>query len=43
MESSVKDKALVIEFEKMEDLENLQKALKENFGSEIDAELIERK
>ena len=34
------DRELVIEFEKMEDFGDLQKALKEAFGKEIDLELI---
>ena len=37
------DRELVIEFEKMEDLGHLQKALKDHFGDEIDAELISKK
>jgi len=37
------DRELVIEFEKMEDLQNLQKALHEAFGEEVDAELIRKK
>ena len=37
------DRELAVEFEKPEDLENLQKALKEVFGDEIDAELIQKK
>ncbi len=37
------DRELVIEFEKGKDLEDLQKALKENFGNEVDAELIQKK
>jgi hypothetical protein len=37
------DKELVIEFEKTEDFENLQKALQENFGNEVEAELIRKK
>jgi hypothetical protein len=36
------DQELVIEFEKMENLENLQKALEETFKGEVDAELISR-
>ncbi len=37
------DRELVIEFEKMEDFENLQKALEETFREEIDVELIKKK
>lgn len=37
------DKELVIEFEKTEDFQNLQKALQENFGNEVEAELIRKK
>lgn len=37
------DRDLVIEFETMEDFEALQKALKEHFGNEVDAELISKK
>jgi hypothetical protein len=37
------DKELVIEFEKMEDFQNLQKALQEAFGNEVEAELIGKK
>jgi len=37
------DKELVIEFEKMGDFQNLQKALKEAFGQEVEAELISKK
>lgn len=37
------DRELVIEFEKTKDLEDLQKALRENFGNEVDAELIPKK
>ena len=37
------DRELVIEFEKMEDFENLQKILKEDFGKEIEIELICKK
>ena len=37
------DRELAVEFEKPEDLEDLQKALKEVFGDEIDAELIQKK
>ncbi len=36
------DRDLVIEFEKMEDFENLQKALHEAFGKEVDIELIQK-
>ena len=34
------DRELVVEFEKMEEFENLQKALEEDFGNEVNAELI---
>ncbi len=37
------EEELVIEFERMEDFENLQRGLKESFGSEVDAELIKKK
>ena len=37
------DRELVIEFENMEDFENLQKALQDAFGNEMDAELIRKK
>ncbi len=37
------DRELVIEFEKMEDFENLQKSLLETFGKEADVELILKK
>jgi hypothetical protein len=37
------DKELVIEFEKTEDFENLQKVLQETFGREVEAELIVKK
>ncbi len=37
------DKELVIEFEKTEDFQNLQKALQEAFGNEVNAELISKK
>ena len=37
------DKELVIEAEKMEDFQNLQKALHEAFGQEVEAELISKK
>jgi hypothetical protein len=37
------DRELVIELEKMEDFENLQKALQDAFGNEMDAELIGKK
>ncbi len=37
------DKELVIEAERVEDFQNLQKALQENFGSEVEAELIRKK
>ena len=36
------DRDLVIEFEKMEDFDRLQKALKEAFGKEMDIELIRK-
>jgi len=36
------ERELVIEFEEMDDLENLQKALQEKFGDEADAELIKK-
>ncbi len=36
------DRDLVIEFEKKEDLQNLQKALAESFGDQVDAEPISR-
>jgi len=36
------DRDLVIEFEKKEDLLNLQKALAESFGDQVDAEPISR-
>jgi len=34
------DRELVVEVEKVEDLQNLQRALREAFGSEVDAEPI---
>jgi hypothetical protein len=34
------DRELVVEFERKEDVQNLQKALEETFGKEIDVELI---
>lgn len=34
------NRELVIEFEKMEDLQNLEKALQETFGGEVEAERI---
>jgi hypothetical protein len=37
------DQALVIEFEKMEDLQNLQKAFQKAFWGEVEAELIPKK
>ena len=37
------DKELVIEFEKMEDFQKLQKSLQEAFGKEVEAELIGKK
>jgi hypothetical protein len=37
------DKELVIEFEKTEDFQNLQKVLQETFGREVEAELIVKK
>jgi hypothetical protein len=37
------DRELVIEAEKMEDFQELQKALQETFGGEVDAELILKK
>jgi len=37
------DRELVIEVEKMEDFQKLQKALQETFEGEVDAELILRK
>jgi hypothetical protein len=37
------DRELVVELERMEDLEKLQKALSEAFGSELDVELIQKK
>jgi len=37
------DQELVIEFEKMEDLQNLQGAFQKVFGEEVDAELIPKK
>ena len=37
------DRELVIEVEKVEDFQNLQKALNEAFGQEVDVELIVKK
>jgi len=37
------DRELVIEFEKTEDFQNLQKALQEAFGNEVNTELISKK
>ncbi len=37
------DRELVIEVEKVEDFQDLQKALQESFGGEMEAELIPRK
>jgi hypothetical protein len=37
------DRELVVELERMEDFQNLQKALLEIFGKEMDAELILKK
>ena len=37
------DQELVIEFEKMEDLQNLQEAFQKAFRGEVDAELIKKK
>lgn len=37
------DKELVIEFEEMEEFHNLQKALQEAFGNEVNTELIPKK
>ncbi len=37
------DRELVVEAEKMEDFQNLQKALQETFGKEVEAELILKK
>jgi uncharacterized protein YqgQ len=37
------DRELVVEFERMEDFQNLQKALFDKFGKEINAELIIKK
>jgi hypothetical protein len=37
------DKELVIEFEKMEDFQNLRKGLQEAFGNEVEAEVIRKK
>ena len=37
------DRELVIEFEKMEGLGHLQKALKDHFGNEVDAKLVSKK
>jgi hypothetical protein len=37
------DRELVVEFEKVEDFENLQEVLGETFGKEIDVELVIKK
>jgi hypothetical protein len=37
------DKELVIEAEKVEDFQSLQKALQETFGNEVEAEVIRKK
>ncbi len=37
------DRELVVEAEKIEDFKNLQKALNEKFGQEVDVELIQKK
>jgi hypothetical protein len=37
------DRELVIEFEGMEDFENLENALKDAFGNEVNVELIQKK
>jgi len=37
------ERELVVEVEKVEDFQNLQKALGEAFGKEVDAELISKK
>jgi hypothetical protein len=37
------DRELVVEVEKVEDFQSLQKALNEIFGQEVDAELIKKK
>jgi hypothetical protein len=37
------DRELVVELEKTEDLQNLQRALQEVFGGEVDAEAIPKK
>jgi hypothetical protein len=37
------DRELVVEVEKAEDLQNLQKVLKETFGKEVDLEAIVKK
>jgi hypothetical protein len=37
------DRELVVEFEEMEDFENLQNALKDAFGNEVDVELIRKR
>jgi hypothetical protein len=37
------DRELVVEVEKAEDLQNLQRALKETFGKEVDVEAILKK
>jgi hypothetical protein len=36
------DKELVVEVEKMENFQNLQKSLQETFGNEVEAELMRR-
>jgi hypothetical protein len=37
------DRELVVEVEKMEDFQKLQKALTDAFGKEVDAEMIPKK
>ncbi len=37
------DRDLVIEFETVEDLEALEKALREHFGNEVEAELVKKR
>jgi len=37
------DRELVVEFEKMEDFQNLQKTLSDTFGKELNVELISKK
>jgi hypothetical protein len=37
------DRELVVEVEEVEDLQNLQRALREAFGSEVDVEPIPKK